>query len=369
MGRDERGRERQTSRTFSGTKREAQSALAAFVTECARGRQIRSSKVPFAEYATQWLASRESAAELEAKTLERYRGIIRDHLIPQLGSIPLGRISAGAIRSAIGAWRSLPRHDRKTNHLSEKSIHDQFALLRQILAEAVHERLIIDNPATLIRSPGTAGSRRRTYTMPDVVALVDYLKPTLLATPVLVKALTGLRRGELLALRWRNVDLATGEVNVVESIERHRDGSLHFKAPKTAKSIRLVILPGSAIAALSEHHDRQSQCRSQLGLSEEADLVFSELDGSPWDPDRFSSAFAYQVAKSALPRISLQELRHSYSSMSQRAGTPLTTTSQSMGHSTTILTADRYSHAVLDDFRANANRIDRMFRAASLQER
>jgi integrase len=195
----------------------------------------------------------------------------------------------------------------------------------------VHERLVPDNPAAFVRPPGKGGSRRRTYTMAQVVALVEYLRPTPLATPVLVKALTGLRRGELLALRWRYIDLGTGEVHVVESLERRRDGSLHFKVPKTAKSARLIILPGSVIEVLSAYRMQQITYRSQLGLSDQPDLVFCEPDGTPWDPDRISSAFAYQVAKSGLPRVSLQELRHSYSSMSQRTGTPLTTTSQSMG--------------------------------------
>jgi integrase len=205
--------------------------------------------------------------------------------------------------------------------------------------------------------------------MTQVIALVEYLRPTPLATPALMKALTGLRRGELLALRWRHVDLGTGEVQVVESLERRRDGSLHLKVPKTEKSARLVIFPASVVDALSIHRNQQIAYRTELGLSWEPDLVFCEPDGTPWDPDRFSSAFAYQVAKSGLPRVSLQELRHSYSSMSQRAGTPLTTTSQSMGHSTTTLTSDRYSHAVLEDFRAAADRIDRTYRAASLARR
>ena len=365
LGRDDRGRQLRLYRAFSGTKREAESALAALVTEIERGRQITSSRMRFADYATQWLASREAARDLEAKTLERYRGIVRDHLVPQLGTIPVGRISVAAIRKAVGAWRSSPRRDRKTGLLSEKSIHDHFALLKQILAEAVRERLLLDNPAALVRAPGKAGSRRRIYTMAQVVALVNHLRPTSLALPVLVKALTGLRRGELLALRWRHVDLTTGEVNVVESLERQRDGSLHFKAPKTDKSARIVILPAIVVEELIIYRGQQIALREQLGMTETFELVFCEVDGAPWDPDRFSSAFAYRVKKSGLPRVSLQELRHSFSSMSQRAGTPLTTTSQSMGHSTTILTADRYSHAILEDFRAAADRIERTYRAAS----
>jgi integrase len=201
--------------------------------------------------------------------------------------------------------------------------------------------------------------------MAQVIKLADYLRETPLATPVLVKALTGLRRGELLALRWQHIDLATGEVHVVESLERRRDGSLHFKPPKTEKSIRPVILPASVLTTLAVHRTQQLAHRALLGLTREPDLVFCQPDGTPWDPDSFSSAFAYQIAKSGLPRISLQELRHSYSSMAQRAGTPLTTTSLSMGHSTTTLTGDRYSHAVLEDFKVAADRIDRTYRAAS----
>ena len=136
---------------------------------------------------------------------------------------------------AWGAARRLanaPRRGRKQGRLSEKSIHDHFALLKQILSEAVRERLILDNPAAVVRAPGKGWSRRRTYTMAQVIALVRYLG----STPVLMKALTGLQRGELLALRWRYIDLGTGEVHVVEPLERRRDGSLHFKVPKTEDS-------------------------------------------------------------------------------------------------------------------------------------
>jgi integrase len=195
----------------------------------------------FGDYCTRWLASRELAGELAPKTRERYGGIIRDHLIPELGGIPLARISAATIRKALGAWRSGPRRDRKKGRLSEKSIHDHFALLKQNLGEAMHERLVPDNPAAFVHAPGKCGSRRRTYTMAQVVALVEYLEPTPLAMPVLVKALTGLRRGELLALRWRYIDLGTGEVQVVESLERCRDKSLPLKS----RRLRTARVPSS----------------------------------------------------------------------------------------------------------------------------
>jgi integrase len=359
LGRDAAGHLKHAYRSFTGTKREAESALAAFLTNIERRQRPTSSKVRFGEYATQWLASREGAREIESSTLERYRGIIRDHLLPHLDAVPLAKLSVSDVRRALGAWRVSPRHDRKSGRLSDKSIHDHFALLKQILAEAVSERLIVDNPATFVRAPRIGGSRRRSYTMVQILDLVRFLEPTRLGRPVFVKALTGLRRGELLALRWRNINLQSGELHVLESLERRRDGSLHFKRPKTEKSRRLIVLPRCLIDVLNEHLATQCQHRATLGLSGPPDLVFCEVDGQPSDPNAFSSAFAYQVSRSGLPRISLQELRHSYSSIAQRAGTTLATTSQSMGHSTTVLTGDRYTHADLDDFRAAANRMDR----------
>jgi integrase len=109
VGRDQVGRQRHVHRSFSGTRREAESALAALVSETERGRRAVSSRMLFGEYATQWLASRDTAGELAAKTMERYRGIVRDHLIPELGGIPLARISGATVRKALGAWRNAPR--------------------------------------------------------------------------------------------------------------------------------------------------------------------------------------------------------------------------------------------------------------------
>jgi integrase len=358
LGRDERGREKQTTRVFAGSKREAESALAAFVTEIERGRRSHSSRMPFGDFAKQWIESRKTSAELATKTIERYEGILRDHILPHFGQIVLSSIAASHIRNALGAWKTGKRHDRKTGTLSEKSVHDHFALLRQLLGDAVRERLLPDNPATFVRAPRKGGSRRRTYNMQQVVALVDFLRPTPLAIPVLVKALTGLRRGELLALRWRNIDLDKGIASVVESLTRDKNGNLSFKVPKTRKSARPLVLSPTLVGSLRAYRSGQVAQRELLGLVGEPDLVFCAIDGSPWDPDSFSSAFAYKMRESSLPRISLQELRHSYSSISQRSGTPLTTTSQAMGHSTTVLTGDVYSHALIEDFRSAADRID-----------
>jgi len=106
LGRDKNGRAKQTTKVFAGTKREAESALAAFVAETERGRRARTSRALFADYARQWLASRKRAKELAIKSLERYEGIIRDHLVPHLGHLRISAIGAHDIREALAQWRT-----------------------------------------------------------------------------------------------------------------------------------------------------------------------------------------------------------------------------------------------------------------------
>ena len=361
LGRDKNGRAKQTTKVFAGTKREAESALAAFVSEVERGRRARTSRALFADYARQWLASRQRAKDLAIKSLERYEGIIRDHLVPHLGHLRISAIGAHDIREALAQWRTGRRADGKRGVLSSKSVSAHFALLRQLLADAVRDGLLLDNPTARVRAPKKSSRERRTYSIEQVIDLYGYLKPTRLAVPVLTKALTGLRRGELLALRWKNVDFQRGIAYVQESVTVDRHGTVSFKAPKTDKSRRPVALPQALMSILVDHKNQQEHERGLLGLDSAADLVFSEIDGSVWNPDTFSGLFTRAILKSGLPRISLHELRHSYASISQRLGTPLTTTSRSLGHSTILLTADVYSHAVLDDFIAAAKRLNEAF--------
>lgn len=113
LGRDKHDRVRQATRAFAGTKREAESALAAFVSETERGRRTRTSRALFGDYARQWLESRRRGKELAVKTLERYAGIIRDHLLPHLGGVRISAIGTPEIREVLAEWRTGRRADGK----------------------------------------------------------------------------------------------------------------------------------------------------------------------------------------------------------------------------------------------------------------
>jgi integrase len=180
---------------------------------------------------------------------------------------------------------------------------------------------------------------------------------------------TGMRRGELLGLTWDAIDFDNRVPHVRQSLEvigAGKDRAVRFKAPKTEKSRRDVALTSGAIEVLRSQHAQQSKLRLHLsGPFGDERLVFPDpRTGEPWKPDTFSNEFLRAVKASGLPKVSFHGLRHSYASISLRAGTPLKVVSEMLGHTTTAITADLYTH-VLGDLKAQAaDRLDKIFERA-----
>ncbi len=174
---------------------------------------------------------------------------------------------------------------------------------------------------------------------------------------------TGLRRGELLALRWSDVDLAGGRLSVRRSLERV-GGEIRTKEPKTARSRRTVALPTFAITALRTRKDDQHRNLAVLFGDLEArrrqreGWVFDRIDGEPWDPGAFSLAFYRLIRRAKLPAVRFHDLRHSYGTLALAAGTDLKTISAALGHSTISTTANIYLHAVESLQQEAADRIN-----------
>ena len=182
--------------------------------------------------------------------------------------------------------------------------------------------------------------------------------------PVLLAVMTGMRRGEILALRWQDTDLEKGLVAVRRSLEQTRDG-LRFKQPKTGKGMRSVALPGIAIQVLRRHRTEQAQERLKLGPAyEDNDLICPRPDGSPWPPDSLSTAFASLIRRSDLPRIRFHDLRHSHATQLLRHGIHPKVVSERLGHSKVGITLDTYSHVLPGMQEEAASKVDAALRTA-----
>ena len=172
-----------------------------------------------------------------------------------------------------------------------------------------------------------------------------------------------MRRGEILGLRWRSIDLDGGTLVVRESLSQTNEG-VDFKAPKSGKG-RTVALPTIAVTALQAHKAEQARERLSLGpVYSNHDLVFAKADGQPWEPDSFTSAFAAFIRRSKLPRMSFHSLRHTHATLLLKQGIHPKVVSERLGHAKVGITLDIYSHVLPGMQEEAARRIDSVLRGA-----
>ncbi len=240
--------------------------------------------------------------------------------------------------------------------LSATSVLHIHRVVHEALNTGVRWQLIGTNPADAARPPRQERTEMKVLDEEQTKALLDSMRSTMLYTPVLIAATTGLRRGELLGLRWADVDLDAGTVVVRQTLQRS-SGGLSFSQPKTQKSRRTVTLPSMTTKALREHHTAQVEQRLALGSRwVDHDLVFCNSDGSPWNPGSFGSQFRV-FARAAGFTVRFHDLRHSHATHLFRAGVHPKLVSERLGHSSVGITMDLYTHVIEGMDREAAERI------------
>jgi integrase len=178
-----------------------------------------------------------------------------------------------------------------------------------------------------------------------------------------------MRRSELLALRWEDLDLIMGQISVNRSLHHLRDKSLVFRTPKTAKGRRTIALPPSAILVLEEHREKQVEIRLILGTRlEDGDLVFSRPDGQPLLPDTVSHAWTKLALRTGLTGIRLNDARHTHASLMLKQGIHPKIVQERLGHASIQVTLDTYSHVAPGLQEAAALRFDEALTAAAKHE-
>jgi integrase len=181
-------------------------------------------------------------------------------------------------------------------------------------------------------------------TVEQSMQLLEAISHTTIYWPVLIALATGMRRGEILALRWKNVDLDKGIVRVVESLEQTRKGGLRFKSTKTEKA-RAVTLPKFALEELRRRKWEQAEALLTLGVRQVANtLVCARKDGEPKQPESLTHEFTYLVGRTDVPRVRFHDLRHSHATQLLGSGVHPKIVQERLGHSTITVTMDLYSH-------------------------
>ena len=260
---------------------------------------------------------------------------------------------------------SVPRRQKK-GLLSARTVRHIYETLNVALNRAKRQRRIIVNPCELLDPPRVEQKEMRALDAEGAAALLKACEGSIIGAAIVTSLGTGLRRGELLALRWGAVDLEVGLLTVQRALERV-DGNTRFKDPKTKRSRRTISLPRFVADRLRRHRTDQAQwlLKNSLGRPTAETLVF-ERGGEAWIPDTFNAFFTRLLRDAGVPHIRLHDLRHTFASMALDAGVDLKTVSNALGHSTISTTADIYAHVTDSLMRDAADRINNAVMSASV---
>jgi integrase len=344
LGRDASGKRRQKWHAVPGTRRDAQRELARLLNEMNTGAYVEPARMTVSEFLDRWLADY-AKPKVSPKTFECYQEMIDGHIRPALGAYLLPKLAPLHIQSFYSRALASGRKDGKGG-LSAQSVVHFHRLLHKALAQAVKWQLLARNPVDAVEPPRAERKEMRALDEDETARLLSLLGESRLYMPTMLAVTTGLRRGEILGLRWGNVDLVAGTLTVVQSLEQTK-GGLRLKSPKTHRSRRSIALPAMTTAALRLHRVKQAEERLALGPAyDDEGFVCPRPGGAPWAPDVLSTAFAAFVRRSGLKQFRFHDLRHSHASHLLRAGVHPKIVSERLGHSTVGITLDTYSHVL-----------------------
>ena len=326
--------------TVKGRRQDAERRLTVLLAQADAGTLPEPSNATVKEYIRSWL---DGAQGLSGKTLERYRELAEQYIFPHLGFIALQRLRP----ARIAEWHTtlLQAGGKSGRPLSPRTVGHCHRLLHRALERAVEVEVLARNVAGIISPPKVDHQEVEILKVDEIAVVLHKLRDHDLFSMTAIDLATGLRRGELLALPWRNVDLEGASVLVDRSLEETRAG-LKFKLPKTKHGRRTISLPPSAVAVLREHRRRQLEIRLALGLGrpEPDALVFCNPEGSPFLPSKLSYSWRNACIALKLPRVRFHALRHTHASALIAAGLDVVKISRRLGHSDPSVTLRIYAH-------------------------
>jgi integrase len=354
------GTRRRERRVFYGsTRSEVARALTKALREHQTGTLPTAGSLTVRDYVERWIKTKRM--KLRPSTHRTYEGIIRHHVVPELGAVRLERLMPTDVEAMM--------QRRLAAGCSAARVHDMRSVLRTALTQAVRDGLISRNAAALAEGPKVDERRVTTLTPLEALTFLDSVARERLEALYRVALAVGLRRGEALGLRWEDVDLEGRRLRVVYALQRV-DGRLVLVPPKTKRSRREVSLPEAVVEALRSHRTRQLEERLLAGArwrdevpvyggGSKTGLVFTTTIGTPLDGTMVTEAFQAALRRAGLRKIRFHDLRHSCASLLLAQGVPARVVMEVLGHSTITLTMNTYSHvmpSLLDDAAAAMDR-------------
>ena len=335
IGKDAEGRRRQHSKTFR-TRREAEAALGAILKQAQEGSLVRPTRRTTGEYLRRWVKDY-AESHVRPLTLLRYHSIVERHLAPALGNVPLTSLQPGHVQQAHNLALAAG--------LSARSVVQHHRVLSEALKHAEQWGMVSRNVARLVTPPRPTYKEARFLDAAEAMRLIESAKSTPYFAVLALGLATGLRRGELLGLKWRDINLDKGSVQVSRTLQHIPGAGLQLHDVKSTHSRRQLALSPSAVLVLRAHRDQAEAVQAEAGAAlEPSAFVFCHPTGRPLSPNTVSHAFQ-RVAKAAgIGGARLHSLRHSHASLLLAQGANLKDIQALLGHSTIAITGDLYAH-------------------------
>ena len=330
------GKRKRKWHSFRGTKRQAQDRCAELITEIKQGAYVEHDKMTVDSFVDRW--ERDWAAtNVSPKTRERYSEILRKHVRPHIGA---KRMQAIRVEDLNKLYTDL--HQK----LAPRTVKHVHRLLHRVFGHAAKWGAIKRNIVALVDAPKVAQTEAAVLQLTEIPTMFAGLRGRVFYSIAVVALGTGMRRGELCALRWRDVDLDGSSLLVERSLEQTRKGGLRFKSAKTARGRRTISLSSAVVAELRSHWKKQQEERLALGVGKAPPegLVFATWEGEPRQPDGLSKEFSEAMNDMGLPHVTLHTLRHTHASQLITSGMDILTVSRRLGHSSPAITLTVYGH-------------------------
>jgi integrase len=332
--------------TVKGRRQDAERRLTELLGQIDTGTAVDPSKLTVAAHVRQWIED----ANGSPKTKEGYRQKCEGQIVPFIGDILLQKLRPMDVEQ----WHKdlLARGSKKGRPLAPRTVGHAHRLLNMAVKAAMKSEKVSRNVVAIHTPPAVGDEEVEILQEPAAVLakLKGHNRHPEMHTIATTALGTGMRRGELLAVQWMNIDLDKATAKVERSLEETVAG-LRFKAPKTRAGIRTVSLPVSVVEVLRAHKIKQMELRMALGLGKlpEDALVFANADGEPMRPDSLSTLWYHMVRDMGLPKVGFHALRHTHASALIAAGLDAVKVSKRLGHSSPAITLRIYAHLFKHD--------------------
>ncbi len=361
LGRDPAtGKRKQQWVSVKGTKKDAEKRLAELLWQIDNGTYMKPGKTTVAEYLARWLKDY-VLPNLSPRTAEGYESIIDKHLIPAFGKMVLTQLKPEHIQRYYSEKLESGRIDGKGG-LNPQTVRHHHMALHCALEIAVKWGLIAKNPADAVNPPKAKRKEINTMSEQEVSIFLNAAKETPYYELFYLAIFTGMRRSELLALKWSDVDLEQGQLSINRTIHQAKDNSLVFRHPKTEKGRRQLALTPSSVNVLTILKNERSIKSLLSGTTlKDEEFVFCNIDSKPLLPDTVTQAWSRLVKKVGLEHIRFHDARHTHASLMLRQGVHPKIVQERLGHASIQITLDTYSHITPGLQAAAALKFDKCF--------